>query len=964
MAIYKRDMVDIDLSTGNIYRSFAKHSIGTADNKANRFGVRVFRNGEAVDLGGVSVQGFFRDPQGNNIAITSGNSVSGNVAEVVLPQACYNYEGQFCLAIKLVGGGVTGTMRIVDGIVDNTNTGGAVAPTGTVPTYQEIIAQYDAMVAGTAAVNNAIDDLNDIKKSLAGPADSYSTTNNLYIYLSKALSTSKTYLLAVKVGTSGTYTIQTSTVATGSGIVDTLATYQAMTANVPVYFTYKPSAANVQYIRISSDSIAWYVDVSEIIDGVEFSSLKSTFEKESGLAEIQFNGPNQYIKTNLAVGATVNTTPQTSAGFRYAIVPCTAGDKFTVTATGGQSPRVWCWTDANYKVIAVDPTLNHTVTNLVLTAPSNAAYLILNDNSSSKSYKGTSRITDAENAISALDSKVDTITGGEYETIPADTNLDNFVTPGNYYTATSGIASSIINSPLTIPFKLHNEYSLPGTTRRITQTVEPCYGQTVNRVQYVRIVDTQTSPTRWFCVATADTATESTDGLMSKYDKIRLDGVENPGNLENIEFPSVITSVADLLRIEKTYCVLHDNFSRADNASEIGYNGSGTFKMAYTAMGSNSLNVGISNKKAVSSGGSSGNVALRVKTLDSIPYKACVSFDSLGKLVVSPTDGSNYILLSFTPNAVSISGVGNAVCTGASVTHNGNCSDATVYVYSDKIRVYVADEFVLETDATIQNAVCGLYFAYGEANVYTNFDLFLPTHNIPVGLDNAVEKCGSPSSAFLGFMAQADSSYGITFNSETTRNSLKSLRFEQRKADSMGGTYRSEITPPYMRPRNYPLQTKIFSFDIYFPSDYDYDSRADVLWQMHHTPDNVNPDAMYPNISFSTMQGKMWIETLTYADKATDASDPQSTRYDIGEVEKGTWKHFDVFLREGYLPQHNPATAVYMDGVNVVLSRIPNGYNTTEGSYLKMGMYKSAWTSQTTETSVRVVYFDNIKIWQ
>jgi hypothetical protein len=47
----------------------------------------------------------------------------------------------------LVGGGITGTMRIIDGVVDNTNTGSAVAPTGTVPTYQEVLAAYDEMSA-------------------------------------------------------------------------------------------------------------------------------------------------------------------------------------------------------------------------------------------------------------------------------------------------------------------------------------------------------------------------------------------------------------------------------------------------------------------------------------------------------------------------------------------------------------------------------------------------------------------------------------------------------------------------------------------------------------------------------------------------------------------------------------------------------------------------------------------------
>ena len=154
MAIYKRDIVDINLETGNIHRSFLKHSIGYLDQAADHFGIRVLRNGEPVDLTGVTVQGIFMPPQGNPIAITTGNIIEGNVAEVVLPQACYNYDGQFCLSIKLVDAtnAITGTMRIVDGMVDNTHASGTVAPTGSVPTYQEILAVYDDMVDALADV--------------------------------------------------------------------------------------------------------------------------------------------------------------------------------------------------------------------------------------------------------------------------------------------------------------------------------------------------------------------------------------------------------------------------------------------------------------------------------------------------------------------------------------------------------------------------------------------------------------------------------------------------------------------------------------------------------------------------------------------------------------------------------------------------------------------------------------------
>lgn len=165
MAIYKQDIVNINLESGSIFRSFLNKSIGHKDDDADRFGVRVFRDGEAVDLSGLSCQAVFMAPNGVNIALTSYGTVSGNVAYVTLPPACYDYEGQFCLAIKLVGGGVTSTVRIVDGMVERTGTSGAVTPTGAVPTYQEILSVYDDMVAATAAANLALAEEFDATKA-------------------------------------------------------------------------------------------------------------------------------------------------------------------------------------------------------------------------------------------------------------------------------------------------------------------------------------------------------------------------------------------------------------------------------------------------------------------------------------------------------------------------------------------------------------------------------------------------------------------------------------------------------------------------------------------------------------------------------------------------------------------------------------------------------------------------------
>ncbi len=149
MAVYREDLVDVELESGTIHRSFLNHSIGKGDNLENRFGVRLYRNGEPVNLGTASCIGLFMAPDGTNIALSS-QYAGGNIAYVTLPQACYSVEGQFTLAIKVIQDGVTGTMRIVDGVVNNTGVDSPVAPVGTVPTYQEILAVYDQMLEAKA----------------------------------------------------------------------------------------------------------------------------------------------------------------------------------------------------------------------------------------------------------------------------------------------------------------------------------------------------------------------------------------------------------------------------------------------------------------------------------------------------------------------------------------------------------------------------------------------------------------------------------------------------------------------------------------------------------------------------------------------------------------------------------------------------------------------------------------------
>ena len=140
MAIYHSDIVDIELNSGTVHRSFAQKIIGEGDMKANRYGIRLWRNGEPESVGGSTCMGYFiRHANGDTVTI-NGGLFSGQEAFLELPEACYAYDGGFTLVIKLVGGGVTGTMRIVDGTVVDSMIGSPIDPGGAIPDLADLLA--------------------------------------------------------------------------------------------------------------------------------------------------------------------------------------------------------------------------------------------------------------------------------------------------------------------------------------------------------------------------------------------------------------------------------------------------------------------------------------------------------------------------------------------------------------------------------------------------------------------------------------------------------------------------------------------------------------------------------------------------------------------------------------------------------------------------------------------------------
>lgn len=137
------------------------------------------------------------------------------------------------------------------------------------------------------------------------------------------------------------------------------------------------------------------------------TQLKNALEDINGNNIIPWT-VGAYINLNVA---TVDYEhPVTNAGWKYALVPCSEGDLFTVSCIGRLLPKPWSFIKSDgtkiLTAIAISSSVDAVVTDQLLIAPTDAAYLVLNDNSFTGSafygeYLGK-RVTGLEQDMSNL----------------------------------------------------------------------------------------------------------------------------------------------------------------------------------------------------------------------------------------------------------------------------------------------------------------------------------------------------------------------------------------------------------------------------------------------------------------------------------------------------------------------------------------------------------------------------------
>ena len=112
------------------------------DSQAHSFQIAVVSNGSPVNLAGYSAVAYFNRPTSDTVTFTG--TVSGNVVTVVLPEACYAYQGHFNLVIKVTDGDESRvTIYWAEGNVRPDANAGTVEPGEVVPDLTTLLAQME-----------------------------------------------------------------------------------------------------------------------------------------------------------------------------------------------------------------------------------------------------------------------------------------------------------------------------------------------------------------------------------------------------------------------------------------------------------------------------------------------------------------------------------------------------------------------------------------------------------------------------------------------------------------------------------------------------------------------------------------------------------------------------------------------------------------------------------------------------
>ncbi len=147
-----------------------------------------------------------------------------------------------------------------------------------------------------------------------------------------------------------------------------------------------------------------------------------------------------------------------------------------------------------------------------------------------------------------------------------------------------------------------------------------------------------------------------------------------------------------------------------------------------------------------------------------------------------------------------------------------------------------------------------------------------------------------------------------------------------------------------------------------FPQNNTDGNTFTIITQWHATPDfGLGETWRIPNLAFRIQEnGQLGMMLCYNAKQVNDNSDSTKVNFtdpdgNFFDIPKGQWVTFEVSVKwthtsDGYLD-------VWMDGDQIVNYSGPTSYNDVNGTYMKLGIYRTPWI-----TERETIYYDNLQI--
>lgn len=179
---------------------------------------------------------------------------------------------------------------------------------------------------------------------------------------------------------------------------------------VPTYEEFEDLVNNTVHVNEAQTLTTAQKDQAR--DNIEAASeedvteLKSAIDGITGCSPLPITREKYYLNTS---AQTVNLTQFIyHQDFNCYVIPCTEGEAFTINALGGSAPLAWVFAQSDGVIL--ERTKAADVSDYVVVAPTNAAWLIINDKGGRTSYSGktsTAEFAELRNHDAAQDTNID-----------------------------------------------------------------------------------------------------------------------------------------------------------------------------------------------------------------------------------------------------------------------------------------------------------------------------------------------------------------------------------------------------------------------------------------------------------------------------------------------------------------------------------------------------------------------------